>query len=447
MVVGEEQEGCGRSELLSLKQQWRLGREQQERRQRAVASRAGELMQPRPGGGIRHLVVVLEKMHEPMSRDVEREPTAPLLLPGVPLPLIQVSPFHGGDELLRRATVVRVVRFPTAGGGDQRGVVEVIRPHAVETETLGFGPHKPRILRFVFGDDDDGLATGRRSRRVGDLLQEIGLGVIVNVVRRVEPQSVEVILHNPVPRVADHELTDRGRVLAVEVDGLAPVGAMSLADVPVGELRQVVPVGAEMVVDHVEDHAESFGMRPVHEPSQIVGAAVRMMRRKEIHAVVTPPEPAGKSGDRHQLDDRDAHASQLRQLVRRRREGTLGREGPDVHLVENLALVRYSRPIRVRPLEGPRVDDHRRAVRSLRLKAGRRIRTGVGVVQPKLVARTHSRHVDAAREVAVRLGTQRRHGVSELHVNAFSLWRPNAKVHAGVVVEELGADREATPDL
>ena len=102
-------------------------------------------------------------------------------------------------------------------------------------------------------------------------------------------------------------------------------------------------------------------VRAVDEPAQVVRAAVEVRRRPQVDAVVAPAEAPGELGDRHQLDHRDADVGQHRQPLGRGGVRPLGREGPDVHLVDDLSRAARS-PSRRR--------------RSRRTSSGRPARTG-----------------------------------------------------------------------
>src|SRR5262249_60079555 len=94
--------------------------------------------------------------------------------------------------------------------------------------------------------------------------------------------------------------------LAVKVDGGAPRTLMAIAEVSRAERREALAVRAEMVVDDVEDDAETVQVRGIDQPAEIVGRAVMMRRREQIDAVVAPVARSGRFGNRHQLDRRDA---------------------------------------------------------------------------------------------------------------------------------------------
>ena len=74
-----------------------------------------------------------------------------------------------------------------------------------------------------------------------------------------------------------------------------------------------------MVVDDVEDDADPGRVRGIDEPAEIVGLAVEMRGRIEIDAVVAPAEASLELGDGHHLEERDADARELGQLLARPR--------------------------------------------------------------------------------------------------------------------------------
>src|SRR5262245_47655890 len=115
--------------------------------------------------------------------------------------------------------------------------------------------------------------------------------LVEDLLRRVEAQAVEMKLVDPVAGVADEELAHRTRVLAVEVQGFAPVVAVAVAYVRRRECPQVVADRSEVVIDDIEDDADAGRVRGVDEPAEIVGLAVEMRGRVEIDAVITPTEP------------------------------------------------------------------------------------------------------------------------------------------------------------
>ncbi len=301
------------------------------------------------------------------GRDTQGRRAAPVALPLVALALVEEAVLGGGDELLRRAFIVGVVSLAPARERDHRRVMKVVVPEAVEP----VAENHPRVLRLVLADDDGrapprGAAHLARQRR-----EKVLVRVVRDALRGVEAEAVEVELLDPVARVREEELADGRGVPAVEVDGGAPLGLVPFGEVVLRELREVVAVRPEVVVDHVEDDGDVLLMSFVDEAAQVVGLAVEPRRREEADAVVAPAEATREIGHRHQLDARHAQARKLFQLRRRRRERPFAREGADVQLVDDLPLERRALPLRVGPAERRRVYDARVAVRPFGLKAGR----------------------------------------------------------------------------
>ena len=399
----EEQERSGGRELLALKEHRGAGTEQEIGGQGAQATGVSGRGESLAAARVGDLIVVLQIVDEAPGLDAARRRAAPRLLPRVDLTLKQVSTLRGGHELLGRASVVAEIRLGLAGQRHVRRMMEVVVPDAIEPVPADLEwPDEPGVLRLVLGDDDRAAAARRRADAPADLRQEVRRGVVVDGVGGVEPQPVELVLVDPVAGVGQEELADPTAARAVEIDRLAPVGLVSIGEVGVRELRQVVSVRPHVVVDDVEHHAETKAVRAIDEGAQIVGRPVGAGRREEVHAVVAPPEVTREVRDRHHLD----HAADAPQPLERRGgrpPRALPGERADVHLVEDLPLDRDALPCAVGPAVPGRIDDLRRAMGPFGLIARRRVRVELAAVEPQLVSRPflHARHVGA--EIAVRL--------------------------------------------
>jgi hypothetical protein len=106
-----------------------------------------------------------------------------------------------------------------------------------------------------------------------------------------------------------------------------------------------------VVIDHIEDDGQAEGMRPVHEAAEIVRRAVEARRREQVHAVIAPAEAAGEFRDRHQFEHRDAQFGQPGKFAHRRLPRPFGREGADVHFVDDLPFDGTPFPSIVGPAE------------------------------------------------------------------------------------------------
>ena len=113
------------------------------------------------------------------------------------------------------------------------------------------------VLRFVLPNQDDVALAGRVPCRLGDLAENMRFGVVVDILGCIEAQAVQVELADPVRGIFEEVLPDRGGVFAVEVDSFAPIGHVLFAEVRFGELGQVVAVGSDVVVNHIEDHGQT----------------------------------------------------------------------------------------------------------------------------------------------------------------------------------------------
>src|SRR6185436_5619873 len=119
-------------ELLSLEEQRRSRAEQRQRGEGAIPGGRRDPVQTRTERGVGDLVVILDIRDERVWREIEAGRASRFLLPAVPLPLIQVPVFRAGNELLRGARVVAVVRLAPARQRDDRGVVIVVVPERIE---------------------------------------------------------------------------------------------------------------------------------------------------------------------------------------------------------------------------------------------------------------------------------------------------------------------------
>jgi hypothetical protein len=217
-------------------------------------SRARLEIQTLSASGVRHLVVIFEKRDELRRLEIEGRSSAPLLLPGVALPLKQIPPLDGADHLLRSADVVSIIGLAAPRERDARGVVQVVVPERVEpTATLFEAAYQPRFLWLVFGDQND--VTRRRflSRVLPYRDENVFRRVVVNVLRRIQAKTVQVKFVDPVARVRDVVVAHGSGVLAVEVDALAPVRPVLLRKIKRRKPGEVISRGTEVVVDDVEN--------------------------------------------------------------------------------------------------------------------------------------------------------------------------------------------------
>ena len=247
-------------------------------------------------------------------------------------------------------------------------------------------------------------------------------------------------LVDPVAGVRDEELAHRRGIRAIEIDRVAPLVLVPVAEIRGREQPHVVAARPEVVVDDVEDDADAERVGAIDEPLQIVGPAVQARGRKQIDAVIAPPEAALELRDRHQLDDRDSRMRELGQLGFGRRKRALARERADMQLVDHLAFERHAAPRIVGPFECPRIDDLRCAVRAVGLEARRRIRVPARIVSEDIPVASARACGGNAAEIAAGLGGQvGRVAAFDRDRHTGRRGRPDAKVRAAVG-RRLGTD-------
>ena len=220
---------------------------------------------------------------------------APLLLPGVPLSLIQVAVLRGTTRTPAAIPCSRVVRLTPSGQSHDGRVVIVVVPQRVESIAAAVrGRARAASLAVRSRPRDRCVArTGRVARPFAPPPTASGLET-----RRGCPASRPAAGHrselvDPVPGVLDEKLPRRRRPL--EVERLAPVVGVAIGEVVGREVGEIVAVGTEVVVDDVENDGQSESVRPIDEAAQIVGRSIQPRRRVKVDAVVSPTDARRRS--------------------------------------------------------------------------------------------------------------------------------------------------------
>ena len=236
-------------------------------------------------------------------------------------------------------------------------------------------PHELGVVEVRFGDDEQRAAgmAGQLAHRRAKLLEDGQRRGVDDGVNRIQPQPVAVIVPQPHQGVVDDERPHLGAVRAVEVDGVAPVGGVTVGEVG-AELRQVVAGRTQMVVHHVDHHPDAAGVAGIDQPLEAIGSAVAVVGGEQVDTVVAPPPISPELGDGQQLDGVDAERDQVIQPGHHGVERALGSEGADVQLVQDGRGEIDAPPAPVGPDEGAVVDNPRRPVNARGLPGGARIR-------------------------------------------------------------------------
>ena len=255
-----------------------------------------------------------------------------------------------------------------------KDVVEIVVPLRVERggmEAIG-------VVAFVFEDEVDVAARGLLAQFGGHRVEEV---VILDRMDRIKPKSVEAVFGQPHQRVVDEIAVDRR---LVDGDGAAPGGV----DVGVEEaLRigaEVISVGAEVIVDDVEEYREAEFMGAVDQRLQLVGRAVALSGGVGQHAVIAPVARAAERVDGHEFDRGHAERCDCREMIRDACEAA---ERADMDFLDDHLLPRTADPVCRAPVIGGVIDDDAPPMDAARLYSRGRIGDGEVVAQAEPVPR------------------------------------------------------------
>jgi hypothetical protein len=154
--------------------------------------------------------------------------------------------------------------------------------------------------------------------------------------------------------------------------------------VPFGEKirrygREIIPLGAEVVVDDVEKDGEAADMAGLDELLQILGPAITGRRSVKKGSVIAPVSGSRELGDRHQFDRGRAQPADVIEMSDRTGEITLLREGAEVDFVQHDLFPGAPAPAVLGPAVGRGIDDFARPVDAVGLSARCRVRIGRSV--------------------------------------------------------------------
>src|SRR5205823_5740379 len=137
--------------------------------------------------------------HKARCIQAKRRMSPLFLLPDRVLALIEESPFGRGNQLLRCAAIIAVIRFVSAGDCDRGRMVKIIIPDCVQSVAVFLSRlSDSRILPFILGNHDDGTRAGSTSCLTIDFEKYMQRRVIEYLLSGVEPQAVEVEFLNPI---------------------------------------------------------------------------------------------------------------------------------------------------------------------------------------------------------------------------------------------------------
>ena len=429
VMVAEKREGRAGGPLLPHEDQRRHGqREQQRTGPPEVSGRdVTQVVNPVSHRAVPHLIVVLDEINETGRFQRVGGLAAGPVLQRPPLALEHPAPVDGVRQCCRTPLVRLVVPVLVARQRDAHLVVKIVDPDAVQLVVSDqFGQ-----VAVILGQQQ--VRALQRVNLVGQFAQDMRGAVVLHGLRGVQPQPVQAVIPQPHAGVPG-DVTAHVRLGVIQA--LAPRAGKPTREVTRAVARQVIPVRAEVVVHHVQKHAQSQPVRGVHERHQVLGPPVRGIGGVKGGAVVPPAALTCKGSDRHQLNGGYAQFLQVRQPLLRGPVRPLGRKGADVHFVEDAVLQLQPAPRRVLPLVGVHVHHFRLAVNPLRQETRIRVRPRHTVQHEEILRPNRNIENHLVKSAVLRL-----HRVQfpvNPHRHGFRLGRPGAEAYAGTVRQGVG---------
>jgi len=136
-------------------------------------------------------------------------------------------------------------------------MMQIVGPLCVVLDrlTLRIALKPAGLVRFVLENKVNVAAGQPCADRLSEFSNEVLLGIVENRMDRVEAQTVEMKLLEPVQGILDEKVADNASAgLAVEIDSGAPGRLVSFGEEGLGVSVEVIPSRAEMVVDGVEEY-------------------------------------------------------------------------------------------------------------------------------------------------------------------------------------------------
>ena len=162
--------------------------------------------------------------------------------------------------------------------------------------------------------------------------------------KRIHAQAIDMEFIEPVQRILHEEFLDLG---TPEIDRRAPGRVDVVTEEGAGIGIEIVAVRSEVVIDHVQEDLHAQRMGGVDQGFQLVRRSIGGFGRILQHAVIAPVAAAGKGGDRHEFDSRNAQPRQRRQHVRHAGKAATGAH---MQFVQHGLLPVPAAPVAVAPL-------------------------------------------------------------------------------------------------
>src|SRR5512145_1704237 len=160
-----------------------------------------DLMKAAAHAEIGHLVVIFNIIDKPCRFYSTSGATASLALPAIRLPLIKESRLCRGYEFPHIAAIIRKICLAVSGQRYQRRVMKIIIPEGIySVPALIDRSNQCRLLRLIFGCDNGTASGSGHTDAFGNLCKNMLFGLVVNILGRVQTETIEVKLLYPIAR-------------------------------------------------------------------------------------------------------------------------------------------------------------------------------------------------------------------------------------------------------
>src|SRR5688572_16518757 len=137
-------------------------------------------------------------------------------------------------------------------------MMKVVAPQSVDAVAARFRVHYVMyLLPFILAEDQNRSLTGGVARFACKPGYDMLLGIVDNGMTRVDAQSVKMKLANPIGGVRCDKISNVRAMFAVEIDRVTPLRVMLLGNEVGRERAGVIAARPEVVIDRVENHADS----------------------------------------------------------------------------------------------------------------------------------------------------------------------------------------------
>ena len=159
--------------------------------------------------------------------------------------------------------------------------MKIVIPDTVEiVAAFAARPNQFHFLSFILRHQNDGTLTCGMAGGSADRADNVLVRFVEDAFRRVEAKAIEVKLFDPVAPVGDEKFANRPRVRSVEIDRIAPIVCVPTPQIIVGVDAEIISVGAEVVVNDIENYSQTHRVRAVDEIAQIIRRPVQRVGAK-----------------------------------------------------------------------------------------------------------------------------------------------------------------------